>query len=145
MIAVGSDHAGFALKAKVTGHLEGAGHQVLDVGADSAEDTDYPVYAHRVGRKVAGGEAERGVVVCGSGIGACMAVNKVPGIRGALVWNEENARLARAHNDANVLCLGGRTMDHELALRMIDVWLDTPFEGGRHQKRIAMIEDVDAI
>ncbi|MHC4712171.1 MAG: ribose 5-phosphate isomerase B [Planctomycetota bacterium] len=144
-IAVGSDHAGFELKGKIISHLGGLGHEILDVGTESGEDTDYPIYAHRVGRKVADGSAERGVVVCGTGIGACMAVNKVGGIRGALVWNEENARLAGAHNNANVLCLGGRTMDHELALKMIDIWLETPFEGGRHERRIEQIEDLGAL
>jgi ribose 5-phosphate isomerase B len=134
-IAVGSDHAGFELKGKIISHLGGLGHEILDVGTES----------HRVGRKVADGSAERGVVVCGTGIGACMAVNKVGGIRGALVWNEENARLAGAHNNANVLCLGGRTMDHELALKMIDIWLETPFEGGRHERRIEQIEDLGAL
>ncbi len=144
-IAVGSDHAGFELKGKVIRHLGGLGHEILDVGTEGGEDTDYPIYAHRVGKKVVDGAAERGVVVCGSGIGACMAVNKVRGIRGALVWSEENARLAAAHNNANVLCLGGRTMDHELALRMIDIWLETPFDGGRHERRIEQIEDMGVI
>lgn len=144
-IAVGSDHAGFELKEKVKAHLGELGHEVDDRGADEKRPgDDYPVYAHRVGKAVAGGDAERGVVICGSGMGACMAVNKVRGIRGALVWNEESARLASAHNDANVICLGGRTMDHGLTLKMVDIWLDTPFEGGRHERRTDQIDDVDA-
>ena len=142
-IAIGSDHAGYELKEKVKARLQKAGHEVSDLGADSDESTDYPVYGHRVGHSVAGGEAEMGVVVCGSGIGVCMAANKVPGVRAALAWNDENARLARAHNDANVLCLGGRTMDHDEALATLDVWLETPFDGGRHERRVEMIEDVD--
>lgn len=145
IIALGSDHGGFELKEKVKAHLLELAHEVDDKGADEKKpDDDYPTYAHRVARAVSNGHAERGVVVCGSGMGACMAVNKVRGIRGALVWNEENARLASAHNDANVICLGGRTMDHRLALKMVDIWLDTPFEGGRHERRINQIDDVDA-
>jgi len=143
-IAIGSDHAGFDLKEKVKAHLLQRGHDVDDKGAAEKDpDDDYPRYAHRVGKAVTRGDAERGIAICGSGIGACMAVNKVPGIRGALVWNEENAALARAHNDANVICLGGRTMDHDLALRMVDIWLETPFDGGRHERRVKQIDDVD--
>lgn len=144
-IALGSDHAGFVLKEKVKAHLLELAHEVDDKGADEEiSDDDYPIYAHRVARAVSNGHAEGGIVICGSGMGACMAVNKVRGIRGALVWDEENARLASAHNDANVICLGGRTMDHRLALKMIDIWLATPFEGGRHERRINQIDDVDA-
>ncbi len=143
-IAIGSDHAGFELKEKVKTHLAELGHLVDDTGAvEKDPDDDYPRFAHRVARAVAKGRAERGVAICGSGIGACMAVNKVRGVRGALVWNEENARLASAHNNANVICLGGRTMDHDSALKMLDTWLETPFEGGRHQRRIEQIDDVD--
>lgn len=142
-IAIGSDHAGYQLKEKVKDRLKEAGHEVSDLGAHSDRSTDYPLYAHRVGSSVVGGEAERGVVVCGTGIGVCMAANKVPGVRAALAWNDENARLSRAHNDANVLCLGGRTMDHDEALGILDVWLETPFDGGRHERRVEMIEEVD--
>jgi len=144
-IAIGSDHAGFDLKEKVKAHLVELGHDVDDTGAaEKKPGDDYPRYAHRVGKAVTHGDAERGIAICGSGMGACMAVNKVRGIRGALVWNEENAALARAHNNANVICLGGRTMDHDLALKMVDIWLDTPFDGGRHERRINEIDDVDA-
>jgi ribose 5-phosphate isomerase B len=142
-IAIGSDHAGFELKGKVRRHLEAAGHDVEDMGVDSDQAADYPVYAHRVGKAVAQGHADRGVVMCGSGMGVCIAANKVHGVRATLAWNEENAHLARAHNDSNVLCLGGRTMDQELALRVLDVWLETPFEGGRHARRVRMLEETD--
>lgn len=142
-IAIGGDHAGFELKGEVRRRLEAAGHDVEDFGTRTPEITDYPVYAHRVGRAVVEGRAERGVVVCGSGMGVCIAANKVPGVRATLAWNEENAALARAHNDSNVLCLGGRTMDHATALRVLDVWLETPFDGGRHERRVEMLEKID--
>ncbi len=140
-IVIGSDHAGFELKQKVKQHLLGRGLDVKDVGTGGTERVDYPVYAHRVGRAVAAGSADRGVVVCGTGIGVCIGANKVAGIRAALAYSEETARLASAHNDANVLCLGGRTMDHKKALRMLDIWLDTPFDGGRHARRVNMLEE----
>jgi len=140
-IVIGSDHAGFELKEKIKQHLIERGLDVEDVGTEGRETVDYPVYAHRVGRAVVAGQSERGVVVCGTGIGVCIGANKVAGIRAALAYSEETARLASAHNDANVLCLGGRTMDHEEALRMLDIWLDTPFDGGRHARRVNMLEE----
>jgi len=144
-IVVGSDHAGLKLKTKVREHLEAGGHVVEDVGTYTPERTDYPRYAHRVARAVASGEADRGVAVCGTGQGSCMAVNKFRGVRGALVWDEYTARYSRKHNNSNVLCLGERVLEEELALRLLDIWLETPFDGGRHVKRVEMLDDVDAL
>jgi len=142
-IAVGSDHAGFRLKEAVKAALVSLGHEVTDLGTTNETRTDYPDYAHLVAKAVAKGLAERGVLVCATGIGMCIAANKVPGVRAALAYSQETARLSRAHNDSNILCLGGRTMDEGLALRMLEVWLNTPFDGGRHTPRIRKLEDVD--
>ncbi len=142
-IALGCDHAGFALKKKVKEYLEGAGVQVDDMGTHSSESVDYPDYAKKVGTAVCDGEADRGILVCGTGIGACIAANKIRGIRAASVWTKELARLSRAHNDANVLCLSGRYMDIALARELVDIFLGTPFEGGRHQRRLDKISDLE--
>jgi len=142
-IALGCDHAGFALKKKVKEYLEGAGVQVDDMGTHSSESVDYPDYAKKVGTAVCDGEADRGILVCGTGIGACIAANKISGIRAASVWTKELARLSRAHNDANVLCLSGRYMDIALARELVDIFLGTPFEGGRHQRRLDKISDLE--
>lgn len=142
-IALGCDHAGFALKEKVKEHLAGTGVQVQDVGTHSSERVDYPDYAEKVGTAVCHGEADRGILVCGTGLGACIAANKIRGIRAASVWTKELARLSRAHNDANVLCLSGWYMDISLARELVDIFLDTPFEGGRHQRRLDKISDLE--
>jgi RpiB/LacA/LacB family sugar-phosphate isomerase len=136
-IAVGSDHAGFALKATVADHLTDAGHQVVDLGTDSPDvSVDYPEFGLAVGRAVADGSVERGVCVCGTGIGISIAANKVVGVRAALVHDTTTASLARRHNDANVLCLGGRTTGTLEALDAVDTFVATAFEGGRHQPRL---------
>jgi ribose 5-phosphate isomerase B len=141
-IAVGSDHAGFALKSEITAHLAGAGHEVLDLGTDSAEvSVDYPVYGRAVGEAVAEGRAERGICCCGSGIGIGIAANKVRGVRAAVVHDVTTARLARNHNDANVLCLGERTTGSATALDAVDAFSSEEFDGGRHQRRIDEISD----
>jgi ribose 5-phosphate isomerase B len=142
-IAIGSDHAGFDAKEEVKAQLGGLGHEVVDAGAYDRERTDYPDYAHKVANLVRKGEAERGVLVCGTGIGVCIAANKVPGIRAALPYSVETARLAREHNDTNVLCLGGRTMTRQEREEMVKVWLETPFEGGRHAGRVDKLEDIE--
>ena len=139
-IIVGSDHAGFALKQQVKAHLEGRGFMVEDLGIQSEEFVDYPKIAHEIAEAVAQGRVARGVVVCGTGLGVSMAANRHPGVRAAVAYDLETARLSRAHNDANVLALGGRSLDHELALGILDVWLDTAFEGGRHARRVALVE-----
>ena len=141
-IAVGSDHAGYALKSEIVARLTCAGHDVLDLGTDSAEvSVDYPVFGRAVGEAVADERAERGVCVCGSGIGIGMAANKVRGIRAAVVHDTTTAQLARRHNDANVLCLGQRTTGPSEAIDAVDAFLATGFDGGRHQRRIDQITD----
>jgi len=144
-IAIGSDHAGYALKSLLADHLAAAGHEVLDLGTDSAEvSVDYPGYGHAVAEAVAGGRADRGVCVCGTGIGIGIAANKVPGIRAAVVHDSTTAALARRHNDANVVCLGQRTTGPAEAVDAVDAFFATEFEGGRHQRRIDQIAAYDA-
>lgn len=139
-ISLGTDHAGFRLKEKVKALLESLGHEVVDCGTFSDEAVDYPLFIRRAAEAVARGECERGIVFGGSGNGEAMSANKVPGIRCALCWNEEVARLSRQHNDANVLSLGERVIPEETALAVVRVWLTTEFEGGRHARRIAMLD-----
>lgn len=139
-IIVGSDHAGFDLKERVKEWLEARSFAVEDAGVRSPEQVDYPDYAHLVADAVSSGRRARGVLVCGTGIGVSIAANRHAGVRAAVAWSEETARLAREHNDANVLALGGRTLDPVLAERILDVWLKTPFAGGRHARRVAKIE-----
>lgn len=141
-IALGSDHAGFRLKQSIAQHLAGRGLEVLDLGTDSEERVDYPDYGAAVGRAVAGGDADLGVAVCGSGIGICMAADKVPGVRAGTVHDETSARLARQHNDANVICLGERLIGESVALAAVDAWLDASFEGGRHQQRTDKLDQL---
>jgi ribose 5-phosphate isomerase B len=139
-IILGSDHAGFDLKEKVKKALDRLGVPFEDVGTQSTESVDYPDYAHRVAEAVEKGRYARGIVVCGTGLGVSMAANRHAGVRAAVAYDEETARLSREHNDANVLALGSRTLEHGMALRILDVWLDTRFEGGRHGRRVAEIE-----
>ena len=142
-IVVGSDHAAYELKEAIKEKLTKEGHEVIDVGCDSTESVDYPKYGHAVGRAVASGEAERGIAVCGSGIGISIACNKVPGIRAALCTSVEMAEMCRRHNNANVVCMGARMISQELAFDIIDTWMTTEFEGGKHLRRINEIEDLD--
>lgn len=135
-ISIGSDHAGFDLKEHLKNYLEEEGYEVIDEGTYSLESVDYPDFGEKVGQRVADKEADRGLVVCGSGIGISIAANKVPGIRCALVSEPLSARLSRQHNDANVLALGGRLIGLEMAKECLKVFLQTDFEGGRHQRRI---------
>lgn len=139
-IAIGSDHAGFRYKELLKGHLASLGHDVVDLGTDSTETVDYPRFIRPVAEAVAGGECERGIVLGGSGNGEAIVANRVHGVRCALCWNVETARLGRAHNDANVISLGERMIDQADALAIVDTWLATPFAGGRHQRRIEMID-----
>ncbi len=140
IIAVASDHAGFAYKALITEHLRASGHEVLDVGTHVNERVDYPDYGHAIGRAVVGGEAGFGIAVCGSGIGICIAANKVPGVRAATVHDMTSARLSREHNDANVMCVGERFLGPQVVLDCVDAFLGAGFEGGRHAARVAKIE-----
>ncbi len=139
-IAIGSDHAGFRYKEKIKEMLQTLGHNVRDFGTNSEEPVDYPVFILPVAEAVARGEFERGIVLGGSGNGEAIAANKVRGIRCGLCWNVESARLCRQHNNANVLSLGERMMNLDTALQIVRVWLDAPFEGGRHQSRIDLID-----
>ena len=140
MIAIGCDHGGFALKQEVMRHLDELGLAYKDFGTYSEESCDYPIYGEAVARAVAGGEYERGILICGTGIGMSMAANRIPGIRAALCVNEYLARMTRLHNDANVLCLGERVIGQGLAASIVDAFMDTAFEGGRHQRRVDLIE-----
>ena len=142
-IAIGSDHAGFEGKEQARQFLASRGFEIVDKGTGGAESVDYPDYGAAVGRAVAAGEADCGVVMCGSGIGISIAANKVPGVRAALCWNEETAQLARRHNDANVLCIGARFIEPELAARMIQTFVETEFDGGRHQQRVDKLSQLD--
>jgi len=139
-ISLGTDHAGFRYKEKVKELLESLGHEVKDFGTWSEEPVDYPLFIRPAAQAVANGQCDRGIVFGGSGNGEAMAANKVRGVRCALCWNEESAKLSRMHNDANVLSLGERMIPEELALEIVRIWLTTPFEGGRHAKRIAQLE-----
>jgi ribose 5-phosphate isomerase B len=135
-ISLGTDHAGFRYKEKVKQLLLSLGHEVKDCGTMSEEPVDYPVFIRPAAQAVARGECERGIVFGGSGNGEAMAANKVHGARCALCWNEESARLSRKHNDANVLSIGQRMIPEDLALNIVRIWLETPFEGGRHANRV---------
>jgi len=139
-IAIGSDHAGFRYKEIIKQYLAELGHEVTDFGTDSEAPVDYPLFIRPVALAVAAGEVERGVVLGGSGNGEAMAANRVKRVRCALCWNIESARLARRHNDANMLSLGERLLTEETALEIVRVWLDTPFEGGRHVRRIELLD-----
>jgi ribose 5-phosphate isomerase B len=139
-IAIGSDHAGFAYKEKIKNTLLAAGHTVRDFGTDSDAACDYPDFIRPVAEAVARGEYERGIVLGGSGNGEAIVANKVKGIRCGLCWNEQVAVWNRSHNDANCLSLGERTITVEEALRIVQAWLDTSFEGGRHERRVQKIE-----
>ena len=134
-VAIASDHAGFAYKGLLARHLAASGHDVVDFGTSSLDPVDYPDFIRLAASAVASGRCERGIVLGGSGNGEAMAANRFHGVRCALCWNEESARLGRLHNDANVIALGERMVSEEMAIRIVDLWLTTPFEGGRHVSR----------
>jgi ribose 5-phosphate isomerase B len=142
-IALASDHAGYVLKTAVAKHLVDKGHDVIDLGTDSEESVDYPGFCAAVGRAVVSGDADYGIVMGGSGQGEQIAANKVHGVRAALCLNEFTARLAREHNDANVLSMGGRIVAEHYAMNIVDVFLDTAFEGGRHVARLDQISQIE--
>lgn len=144
MIAIASDHGGFAMKQWLCSHLTERGIPFEDLGCYSEESVDYPAYAEKLGKAVAAGQYERGVLVCGTGIGMSIAANKIEGVRAALCADCYSAAMAREHNDANVLCLGGRTLGTALAGKILDTWLDTPFSGlEKHARRIAQIGNLE--
>lgn len=140
-IAIASDHGGFRLKEDVRRFLEARGHQVTDLGTGSEQSVDYPVYGKRCAEEVASGRADRGIVICGTGIGISIAANRIRGIRCALCTSVYMAEMSRCHNDANMLALGGRTTVPETALEIVKVWMNTAFEGGRHQRRIDLLDE----
>jgi len=143
MIAVGSDHGGYELKQFVMKHLDELGLEYKDYGTYSEESCDYPVYGEAVARAVAAGEAERGIIICGTGIGISIAANKVKGIRAALCGDCYSAEFTRRHNDANILAMGARVTGSGLAVKIVDTFLTTEFEGGRHARRVAMISEIE--
>jgi ribose 5-phosphate isomerase B len=138
-VAIASDHAGYPLKAELVDALHALGHEVLDLGTDGRDSVDYPDFGQAVADAVSAGRAERGVIVCGTGLGIAMAANRVAGVRAAPCWNTTAARLARQHNDANVLALGARLVGSEVAADCLTVFLETAFEGGRHERRVAKL------
>ena len=142
-IVIGCDHGGFELKNEIIAHLEKRGIEVTDVGTYSTASSNYPDYARAVCRKIQSGEFERGILVCGTGIGISIAANKHNGIRAACCSDTFSARMTRMHNDANVLCMGGRVVGPGLACDMVDLFVDTEFEGGRHQARVDMLADIE--
>ena len=139
-IAVASDHAGFLYKQAISAFLADAGHEVVDFGTDSEESCDYPLFIRPAAVAVASGECERGIVLGGSGNGEAIAANRVPGVRCALCWSVEAAELGRRHNDANMISIGQRMISEETALAIVRAWLETPFDGGRHARRIGQID-----
>jgi ribose 5-phosphate isomerase B len=142
-IAIAADHAGFRLKQSLVDRLEAQGHRVFDFGTNTADSCDYPEYAVEVSRSVASGETARGILVCGTGLGMCITANKVAGIRAVGPCDVTQAEMSRRHNDANVLCLGERTMDNRMIFDMVDIWLSTEFEGGRHARRLELIAELE--
>jgi len=142
-IAIASDHGGCELKEKIVELLKEKGLEVIDYGVDNPESVDYPDYGIKVANAVSKGIAERGILSCGTGIGMSIVANKFPDVRAALCYDMFTARMSRLHNDANILVLGGRVLDKEIALMMVDVWLRTGFEGGRHQRRLDKISEIE--
>lgn len=140
-IAIGSDHGGYEYKEQIVRHLKEKGYECVDVGTYSTDSCDYPVIARTVTTKITTGEADRGILICGTGIGMSIVANKVKGIRAALCGDTFSARASRAHNNSNVLCLGERVIGINLAMDIVDIWLESKFEGGRHQRRVDMMEN----
>ncbi len=142
-IPIGSDHAGFEMKGHLVKALAAMGYQVEDLGTHAAESTDYADFAHPVASEVSSGEAKRGILLCGTGLGMSYAANRWPNVRAAVAWTPEVAKLSREHNDANILVIPARCISEADGVKILEVWLNTPFEGGRHQRRIAKIERAD--
>lgn len=142
-IALACDHAGFELKQKIIERLRASGHEVIDMGTTSTESVDYPDYAIEVARAVSGGEADRGILFCGTGLGMCITANKVAGIRAVGPCDVRQAEMSRRHNNANVLCLGQRTLAENIVFDIIDIWLTAPFDGGRHERRLSIISELE--
>ena len=142
-VALGCDHAGYGLKEVIAGYLNRAGHEILDEGTYSDDSCDYPDFAERVALRVVSGEAERGIIICATGVGMAMIANKVPGIRAVVCNDLYTARYSRLHNDANVLTLGARVVGPGVAEEIVRIWMETPFEGGRHSRRLDKLTEVE--
>lgn len=142
-IAIGNDHAALELKKVIKAYVEDMGHEVVDFGTHTTDSCDYPVYGEKVARAVAGGECELGILICGTGIGISLAANKVKGIRAAVCSESYSARLTRAHNNANIIAFGARVIGEDTAKDIVNAFINTPFEGGRHQRRIDMITEIE--
>jgi ribose 5-phosphate isomerase B len=143
-IVIGSDHRGVDAKGRLIQSLQGQGHEIIDVGPDGPESVDYPDYAYRVALHVSDGRAERGILLCGTGVGMCIAANKVKGVRAAPCHDSITAEMSRRHNDANVLCLSADLLGEELIDRMVRIWLETPFDAGRHARRVEKIQQIES-
>lgn len=143
MLTIASDHGGLELKEAVKLFLGQRGFECRDIGTFNKDSVDYPDFGERVSREVSQGQAEKGILICGTGIGMSIVANKFPGVRAALVHDEFTARMCKEHNDANIICLGGRVLTPDMACRLVDVWLSAEFEGGRHQKRLDKIRDLE--
>jgi ribose 5-phosphate isomerase B len=144
-IAIGSDHAGYSLKEEIKKYLDLKEIPFTDFGTFKIESTDYPEYAYKVANSIVSGEYDRGILICGTGIGMSITANKIKGIRAAVVYSEETAKMSRLHNDANIICLGARTIEPEWAMKLIDIWINTSFEGGRHQNRTNLITQLTGL
>lgn len=142
-IGIGNDHSALELKAEIIEFLQEKGHEVVDYGTYTSESCDYPVYGEKVARAVASGEVEQGILICGTGLGISLAANKVAGIRAAVCSEPYTAQMARLHNNCNILAFGARVVGAELAKMIVDTWLNTEFEGGRHQRRVDLIMDIE--
>jgi ribose 5-phosphate isomerase B len=144
MFIIASDHGGLELKESIKAYLKKRGIEVSDLGTDNGDSVDYPDFGERVGKAISTGEADKGILICGTGIGMSIVANKFPGVRAALIWDDFTARMSKEHNNANIIVMGGRMLTADNAREMVGIWLETTFEGGRHQKRldkIAQIED----
>ena len=144
MMLLASDHGGLELKAAIRNYLGTQGIEVRDLGTMNGDSVDYPDYAEKVARAISSGKADRGILVCGTGIGMSIVANKFPGVRAALISDEFSARMSKEHNNANIIVMGGRILEPERALAMLRIWLETPFEGGRHQRRLDKIAQIEA-
>ena len=143
MFIIASDHGGLQMKDQILAYLSARGVAVRDLGTDNGDSVDYPDFGEKVARAIAKGEAEKGILVCGTGIGMSIVANKFPGVRAALVWDDFTAQMSKEHNNANIIVLGGRVQTPEAACRMVGIWLDTAFEGGRHQQRLDKIAQIE--
>lgn len=143
-VAIASDHRGYALKSRIIDRLTNLGHEIIDMGPENGESVDYPDFAVRVSTAVANQEADRGILICGTGMGMCIAANKIKGIRATACHDEVTAEMSRRHNDANVLCLSAELLGEQLVDRMAEIWMKTEFEGGRHARRLEKISEFEA-